>query len=196
MTEESYRFPARLGGNLSLDFTNTIEFRGTERETEFLHAYDHLAAWCSFVSRAEGSASPETALAGAGENTDAEFRRALGLRDALYRLFTAVIAGEPPAPDDLNTLNRALQAGGRHVEPDGSGFAWGWSQPDLLAPIAQAAAELLTSPDLARVRQCPNCGWLFVDTSRNHSRRWCSMEFCGSQMKSRRQYERRKSGKA
>ncbi len=185
MTPEAYRFPIRLGGNLALDFTNTVEFRASERQIDFLHTYDHLVAWCD----AAGSAASDS-------QREAEFERALTLRAALYHIFTSHIEQQEPAEADLETLNAALAKILRRIKPENGGFKWIGSQRDLLAPIALAAADLLTSDDLRRVRQCPNCGWLFVDTSRNHSRRWCSMDFCGSQMKSRRQYARRKAANA
>ncbi len=193
MTVEAYRFPVRLGGNLCLDFTNTVEFRASEREIEFLRSYDHLAAWCVASAAPQVDEQPEPEIE---RQRARQFQRALDLRAALYGIFTAIIAGDQPTATDLATLNQALAGVQRRLEAHGSGFAWAWSQPGLLAPISLAAADLLTSPDLERVRQCPNCGWLFVDTSRNHSRRWCSMDFCGSQVKSRRQYERRKSAQS
>ena len=80
------------------------------------------------------------------------------------------------------------------MAPAGGGYDWSWAgRPDDLArplwPVARSAVELLTLGDLARVRECPgagDCGWLFYDTSRNGSRRWCSMEGCGSRVKMRR----------
>lgn len=82
----------------------------------------------------------------------------------------------------------------------GPGFAWTWPEEaaDLarpLWPVARSAAELLTSPDLGRVHEClgDNCGWLFLDTSRNRRRTWCSMEGCGNRAKARRHYARRRA---
>jgi predicted RNA-binding Zn ribbon-like protein len=205
MTAEAYRFPARLGGNLCLDFTNTVEFRDSERQIEFLHSYDHVAAWCGFALEAQrGDRAKAELKADYGNSSRAElkaerahqFQRAIDLRDAIYHIFTAIIANSQPSEADLATLNAALDGAKRRIELRENGFVWAWSQADMLAPIAWAAADLLTSDDLDRVRQCPNCGWLFVDTSRNHSRRWCSMDYCGSQAKSRRQYQRRKSAQS
>lgn len=186
MTTETYKLPARLGGNTALDFANTVEFRDTERRGDYLRTFGHLAAWCGVDGGAlDAHQQGET------------FAAALRLRDALYHIFTAYLDENPPATEDMAALNAALGRAQRRVETeDSEHFVWGWASPDILAPIAQAAAELLTSDDLHRVRQCPNCGWLFVDTSRNHSRRWCSMDFCGSQVKSRRQYQRKKAESA
>ncbi len=197
MTGNPSGFPARIGGNLCLDYINTIEFRHREREQEFLDSYPRLLAWCrrsDLISEAErADLEAETHPAQA----DAVYRAALDLREALYAMFTAVIAGKPPSSSDLARLNQTLAAAQRQVEPGDHGLQWAWANHDaaarVLAPIALAAGELLTSDQLKWVRQCPNCGWLFLDTSRNHSRRWCSMDFCGSEVKSRRQYQRRKN---
>ncbi|MCC6805653.1 MAG: ABATE domain-containing protein [Anaerolineae bacterium] len=202
MTLETYHFPARLGGTVFFDFTNTIEFRDSERCVEALHSYQHLLAWCrqtGLVSDWDG-ARCETLATAHPAQADAAFRAALDLRDALYRIFTTIIDGEPPPADDLARLNGAFARVTRRVEANGEEFRWVWAfgddLRDILAPVAWEAADFLTSDQLQWVRQCPNCGWLFVDTSRNHSRRWCSMDVCGSQVKSRRQYERRRTAKA
>ena len=83
------------------------------------------------------------------------------------------------------------------IRPDASGFAWDWSGagPALdrpLWPIARSAAELLTGPAHEHVKQCPgaHCGWVFLDLTKNHRRRWCEMEVCGSRAKVRRYRER------
>ena len=85
------------------------------------------------------------------------------------------------------------------VVPTADTFNWSWAagQDDLdymLWPVVRTAADLLTSDDLLRVRECARtgCDWLFVDLSKNHSRRWCSMNMCGSRVKARRYYQRRK----
>lgn len=85
----------------------------------------------------------------------------------------------------------------REVARDGEGFSWRWRAPVSsleapLWPILQSAADLLTSADLARLRQCNghNCTWLFLDRSKNKSRRWCDMQICGNRAKSRRHYAR------
>ncbi len=88
--------------------------------------------------------------------------------------------------------------------PAGGGFAWEWDAGgDVLArplwALARSAADLLTSPRLSRVRECPGedgCGWLFLDTSKNGSRRWCSMQGCGSRAKARRYAGRRRGRSA
>ncbi|HYN87467.1 MAG TPA: CGNR zinc finger domain-containing protein, partial [Ardenticatenaceae bacterium] len=65
------------------------------------------------------------------------------------------------------------------------------SDPRLvLWPVAYSAGQLLLSPELARLKQCPGCGWLFLDLTKNQGRRWCSMNMCGVRDKMRRYHRR------
>jgi predicted RNA-binding Zn ribbon-like protein len=86
------------------------------------------------------------------------------------------------------------------IRPAGEGFTWSWRDDEpqpmrILWSIARSAAELLTGPDLHRVKFCPGegCGWLFLDKTRNGKRRWCEMEVCGSRAKMRRYHQRRRA---
>lgn len=202
MTLVNHNFPVRLGGDLSLDFTNTVEYRDSAHPIDTLQSFDHVIRWCCEVGVIDAAEQDHLSRLAAQHETDAAAAHTttLALRETLYRIFTAVIAEEQPLNDDVARLNNTLDTALRHIAPSIDGYVWAWVPSNALVhivtPIALAAAELLTSDQLQWVRQCPNCGWLFVDTSRNHSRRWCSMDFCGSKIKSRRQYERRKGVQA
>src|SRR5690606_24134036 len=124
------------------------------------------------------------------------------LRAAIYRILEGVGDGRPAAEEDLDTLSAhasaALAARRLRPAPEG-GYAWAWPVDALpldrvLWPIAESASSLLTSPLVHRVRRCADdeCGWLFVDESRNRSRRWCSMEGCGTRAKVMRYRQRRR----
>jgi predicted RNA-binding Zn ribbon-like protein len=130
------------------------------------------------------------------------------LREALAAAFYAHTAGQAPAPAALATLERHFHAASRHRElrweaPRGNprrnaGAHWDRSRFGGRAELplwllSQAAAQLMLSEELSRVRACDadNCRWLFLDTSRNHSRRWCKMQVCGNRMKARRFQARR-----
>ncbi len=130
------------------------------------------------------------------------FDRVIRFREALYRIFKALIDARKPDSADLEILNRelaeartherlAVRAGRLAVVYDDAE-----SPEHLLRVIARDAAELLTSEQLSRVRQCggESCGWLFLDTSRNRSRQWCDMRDCGNLAKVRRFRERRRQG--
>ena len=125
--------------------------------------------------------------------------RAVELREAIYRIFATIAEDARPDVNDLELLNAALGpalSNARIVEgPDG--FTWDWAGDAamldrMLWPVARSAAELLSSAQLDRARQCADekCGWLFLDMSRNRSRRWCSMEYCGNRNKARTYYRK------
>ncbi|MEJ2564192.1 MAG: CGNR zinc finger domain-containing protein [Anaerolineales bacterium] len=129
--------------------------------------------------------------------------RVIELREALYRIFSHSAAGTQIPNEDLASFNAALGEALHRVRLDASrdGFSWGWSDDNqnleaMLWPILWKSAELLTSEDLKRVGECADdrgCGYLFYDNSRNHSRRWCSMESCGNRAKVQRHYQRSKT---
>jgi predicted RNA-binding Zn ribbon-like protein len=202
-TEELEAVPAwtslLLGGQPCLDFANTVDPRHGPDRRELLTRYADLLSF----SRAATGMSDElaTRLAGAarerGQEAALVLDRAIRLREAIYRLFS----GPGATAADLTTLNDELSQAmtNARVVRDGPSFAWIWPDTDDLArplwPVARSAAKLLTSPELERVGEClgGNCGWLFLDTSRNHRRTWCSMQGCGNRAKARRHYARRRT---
>lgn len=201
---QTIRLPMRVGGALCFDFTNTAAYRGTPDYHSALHSYRHVLAWAwrNGLLGVEEALHLEAAAARRPEQGAAALQAALDLRERLYAIFSAVIEKEAPAAADRAFLDEALAAAWRHrrLEWQGHGFRWGWggAEEDLrrvLWPVTLAAAEMLTADRLDKVKRCPNCGWLFVDTSRNGTRRWCSMAVCGSQDKSRRQYQRQRGAK-
>lgn len=128
------------------------------------------------------------------------YEQAIKLREVLYRIFSHTARQELPANEDLAYFNSALQNAMPHLRVISSaeGFALHWQESRraldrMLWPVIQTALDLLTSGDLDRVGECADdrgCGYLFIDTSRNHSRRWCSMESCGNRAKAMRHYGR------
>jgi predicted RNA-binding Zn ribbon-like protein len=197
---QSYTFELS-GGALCLDFANTWSDR--ERpDTDHLRAYSDLLAFALQTGLLSGP--EESRLAGRAEEEPQTAAAALALgrslREALYRIFSAVAASQVPADDDLERLNAALpEAFSRlRLECRGSELVWTWAAPEEplaapLWPVLRSAAELLTSEERQRVRECGGgaCTWLFLDRSRNRSRRWCSMETCGNRAKAQRHYRRR-----
>jgi predicted RNA-binding Zn ribbon-like protein len=187
-------------GQLCLDFTNTLNgSRAQPRER--LTSYPHLVAW----GRQAGLltvAEERRLLRAATENVSAAaatLDRAIALREAIFRSVAAIVHDQPPAADDLALLNAELTAAMSRLRvvqtPDGLVWDWQTDGPALdrmLWPVARSAADLLTSDDLDRIRLCASeeCDWLFMDMSRNRSRRWCSMSDCGNRAKARRHYQR------
>jgi predicted RNA-binding Zn ribbon-like protein len=191
------------GGALCLDFVNTMS-GARARPEERLNTYLDLVSW----GRQAGLLTEREAqrLGRAVRLRPADAARMLeearALREALFRIFQAAIDRRPPSGDDLDVLNAALSAAHSHLrlKAGGSGFEWGWTDaPDaldrMLWPVVRSAVELLTSPQRSRLHICesPTCDWLFLDMSRNRSRRWCDMRDCGNRAKARRYYARHKS---
>jgi predicted RNA-binding Zn ribbon-like protein len=194
-----------VGGRLCLDFVNTVGGRVAERvgktsrytiRSERLGLYSDLLAWGVQAGALSGEEARSLLRKAErdGRGAGAVLERARGLREAIYRVFKAVAAGEKPERPDLDVVNAELQIARDHewVASDSGSFHWAWDSAARLDrpiwPVARSAAELLTSDDLSRTRQCTGeaCGWLFLDTSRNRSRQWCDMKDCGNLAKVRR----------
>ena len=175
---------SHVAGNLCLDFVNTVDPRhGTPRE-EDLPDYAAVLDW----ARQAGIGVAPLATG----NASRAHEEAIALRETLYAIFGAVARGEAPPAKALRHLNDELARRPRRITER---FAWAPAD-DVLAPVVWSAAELLTSGPLERVRECPGddtCGWLFLDTSRNGSRRWCDMRTCGNRAKARRHYRARRT---
>ena len=194
-----------LGGSACLDFVNSIENRTGHPPEDLLTSYPDLVRWGRHAGLISGTTATRLiARAAADEPAALEaFHQALALRAALHRLFLAIATRRELDPADLEQLQRAYAdaVSGATLVPEGARLAWDW-RPDeqrldqLLWPVARSAVELLTTGDPRRIKVCENpygCGWLFYDGSKNGSRRWCSMEGCGSQVKMRRQYAKRRA---
>ena len=193
-----------VGGRLCLDFVNTVDCHGCERPKEYLADYAALVVWARHAGLLPEGAADRllTAAARRPDQAAAALDQAKQLRSALYRIFTEAAGGLAVPSEAIATLNRALAAiaDGAEIARTPAGFGWSWrgeaSQLEqLLGPLAWSAAELLTSADLALVRECEGerCSWLFLDTSRNRTRRWCSMIDCGNRAKARRYYAQRRA---
>jgi predicted RNA-binding Zn ribbon-like protein len=192
---------ALIGGIACLNFANTSSGRGSPRHLEHLRSYDLLLVWAEHAGLLAPALRQSLSDLAASQPAAAArvLRRALALREAIYATAEALAHRATPPADGLLTLNRELARAMSQatVRPDSSGFAWDWSEaePALdrpLWPIARSAAELLTGPAYEHVKQCPgaHCGWVFLDLTKNHRRRWCEMEVCGSRAKVRRYRER------
>jgi len=202
--EDSVEGFGLVGGRLCLDFANTVEPRRGGRGRDHLGSYSDLVLWESRAGELTEE-EVERLLHEAGHHPDeaeSAFRRTLSLRETIYRTFFDVVRGEEPREADLETLARANAAAAGHsrITRNAGGFAWDWTEDANLErplwPLARSAVDLLTSGELERLKECPveegGCGWLFFDESKNRSRRWCSMADCGSKVKMRRLYARKR----
>ena len=195
-----------VGGDPAVDLVNTVDWTRRGPIAERLTSYERLTRW------AEGgeliSVRLGEALRARAREHPREAARALGraveLRWTLRRIFVE-IAHERPTPSgalmELNTSVAATMARlqlAPQRESTGSVLRWSWAGAgehldSILWPVVRSAALLLVSEEASRIRECgaPDCGWQYVDRSRNGLRRWCQMEVCGTREKSRRRAERR-----
>lgn len=198
-------FDSIPGNWLCLDFTHTLANRFSAPE-EQLNSYDDVVAWGIFshlLTEDEAEQLLHKAKDRPGE-ARAAFVRAVDVREVLYRIFYAISQGDEAHEHDLAVLNAelagAMSLAGLARKDDGFTWDWSASKPELdvvLWHVVRSAAELLTSEKLPDVRACAadDCRWLFLDISKNHSRRWCDMQTCGNQAKARRHYSRKKETK-
>jgi predicted RNA-binding Zn ribbon-like protein len=191
--------------DLCLVFANTLFWRGRPNPTETLSGIEDLLRWLSGTAKvpAESIEHAEVRLPRRPTEAATLFGEAIGLREAIYRIFAARAASEPAADQDLALLNRMLAEAPRRetLAPADGGYAWETKKLDvsaagLLVPVLWSAADLLTRVDRRRVRRCANdaCLWLFIDESKAGTRRWCDMASCGNRAKSRRHYLKTKLG--
>ena len=191
-----------VAGELCLDFANTAAWHAGDRPQELLGTYADLVAWGRRVGLLNASQAAKLLrqavtrpLAAA-----AALRRAVAVREVIYRMALAVLQGKAPRAADLADFNRELMSALRHlrVVARPRGCTWDWASragelDEMLWPVLRSAADLLTSERRQRIGQCADdrgCGWLFLDLTKNHSRRWCDMADCGNRAKARRHYMR------
>jgi predicted RNA-binding Zn ribbon-like protein len=188
------------GGHVALDFVNTLSNRlGEPRER--LPNYAALLFWAEQAGvlpryHIEGMFRQSLRVPGQALTV---LQEAIALREALFEIFTAAAQRRVVPGKALTKLNFYLIQGASYVRlaHKGRRFEWDWVSSNgslnaMLWPVARAAADLLMSGDLERVRECASedCAWLFLDHTRNGRRRWCDMKTCGNRVKARRHYER------
>ena len=206
-----------VGGRLCLDFTNTVDGRKSDsppRKSQSVNSvvlgdklrdYTDLVEWSRHSEILTAPEAQRLIQEGKRSANDAQavLERALALREALYSICKAIMTGRRPQTVDLETVNDELLGARTHerLVHEAKGFTWELVGSEaaldrMLWPIAQSAAELFTSGDLSRLRECvgEECGWVFEDTSKNRSRQWCDMQNCGNLAKVRRYRTRLRSG--
>jgi predicted RNA-binding Zn ribbon-like protein len=192
-----------IAGPVCLDFVNTLDDRFTNEPKELLKSYIDLARFAEdtqilhtedvdrlFALSQEHPQPAQRALADAIE-----------MREAMYQVFSAIVHKKSVPSSALRTLNQHIQGAAQHSQlvPGNDQFEWRFDEAGgdfeaPLWPIARSAADLLASEEVALVRTCAAdaCQWLFLDTSKNHQRRWCDMNVCGNRAKFQRFYNRQK----
>lgn len=192
------------GGHISLDFVDTVNGRTRDVNENLFTDYDRLLQWSEESGTLPRKVVERLRARAAEAPTSAQsvLRHAIQLREAMYDLFLAIAQRRAIPQESLSMLNRAIVHANSHSEISYSAkkFSRQWVEPEshldsMLWPVAQAAGELLTSSDVENIRECGSetCGWVFLDKTKNHRRRWCEMKTCGNREKARRYYQRQRS---
>jgi predicted RNA-binding Zn ribbon-like protein len=192
-----------VAGHLALDFANTLDYRyDPDRLIDLLPNYERFLAFCR-QSGVITAAQMRKLLDGLSESDSQRvLKEVIELREALYFLILSAVQGRRPDESHLRALNRILSEARALDE-----VVWHkrrfdrrvrdiTERPDgPLRQVVDAAVGLITSSDIDSVRECSEktCRWLFLDRSRNHSRRWCDMQLCGNRSKAKRFYARTRS---
>jgi predicted RNA-binding Zn ribbon-like protein len=192
---------ALVGGALAFDFANTCSGRGGRRRIEHLRSADDVVVWAhhaKIIAHVHAGALRRRLRRNPGLARRL-WRRALQLRDIVYAIGLALAARAPlrrEAVDRLTRIHAQCLAAAR-LTPVRGVYAWTWESAScpvgaILGPITLSALGVLSQTDLSRVKQCPgrDCGWLFVDRTKNRGRRWCEMQVCGNRAKQRRLRQR------
>lgn len=200
MSEPDPRSLNLIGGRLCLDFINTVDCRNSDHSREYLSTYPNLISWSQHANILTENEARDLLQEAALHPADARIvlERAITTREALHRIFCAIANHRLPAATDIGVLNAemSITMAQMRLKPANAPNPWTYTFEEkkldqMLWPIIHSAAELLTSDKLDRICECQgeNCGWLFIDMSRNRSRRWCDMKDCGNRAKARRHYQ-------
>jgi predicted RNA-binding Zn ribbon-like protein len=190
------------GGILCLNFINTVSDRTIEDPFEYFSSYPLVLEWSEkleLLSATQAKHLHTLARKHVVESAKS-WIRTLEVREMLLRNFRKVIHNETPDPKDLQLFNRWLSRSLNKLSMEfhGDTAVQSWNIPaddfdQHIYMVMHSAFDLLTSTNKNRIKACGPCGWLFLDGSKNNSRKWCNMEICGSHVKSRAYYQRNKA---
>lgn len=187
------------GGWLCLDFVNTVHSRRSGAIEDYLNSYEDFVLWgltANALDQKDWASLKKLAFKQATKSNDV-FSKAIVARENLYELLSPIARNEKPEGKYVNGFNKLLATALKSLEvqftPDNKIIStWKEELEKPLYIVVKSAYDLLMSDRLDRVKECGACGWLFLDKSKNKSRRWCDMQTCGSSDKARRYYRRKK----
>jgi predicted RNA-binding Zn ribbon-like protein len=193
-----------VAGHLALDFANTLDYRyDPDRLVDLLPTYERFLAVCRQAAVID-KPQMKTLLANTSEpEAQRTLTKAIEFRESLHLLVVSAVDGRGPDESSLQAFNLILADAQvpHRLQWEGESFIRSYrglaaSPAGPLWWLVDSSAVLLTSPDLCHIRKCreETCRWLFLDRSRNHSRRWCDMRLCGNRSKARRFYANTRSG--
>ncbi len=190
------------GGALCLNFVNSVRSRFENPLFEFIVTPEDWLLWIRRVQLYDEVAEQDLREY-CNENHGkaiSELRRIIKVRELLYRIFRDIAQKEQPLNEDIRVFNKECSFAFRYLnieinEKLESSVRWSYERSDLLGtllPLTKSAYELLISDSTVRIKECSNCGWLYLDQSKNNSRIWCNMKTCGNTMKIKKYYEKNK----
>ena len=185
------------GGALALDFANTVGGTHVRPTHDHLRNYGDIASFAVVAGGLQPSTAKRLTERAARDpnRAAAVYELGIALRESIWAVFSALASGEAPRDEDLALIGDAAAAGAARsrlvYDRDGVGWSLPSDSDELERPlwdIARSAADLLTSEAHDRIKECASttCEWVFLDRSRNRSRRWCDMSDCGNRAKARR----------
>ncbi|WP_298733023.1 ABATE domain-containing protein [uncultured Chitinophaga sp.] len=191
------------GGVLCFDFINTVHSWKEANQHEYLDSYTALVQWSGKVEILSAQKRKQLRQYASRhiEPAGKALEKIKEVRQLLYELFAAVAAGNiSTLPDNrLHTFNTVLSAALSHIRFSKSKASleqsWEENDTDLLQPlwvVMKSAYDVLTTEDPQRIKECPACGWMFLDQTKNNKRRWCNPHSCGSIEKTKKYYQKKK----
>lgn len=192
-----------VGGALCLDFTNTTGARRSGEPRERLHDFGDLLVWSERAGIVTSAESRRIARRAKAQPSRAAryFTKAIEIREDLYATFAAIAAGIRPPTASIARIGEmwGRAQGTRTLVLARAGFSLAANDQStdlerLAAPVLESAVALLTSDQAREVRKCVECDWLFIDETKNGSRRWCK-DTCGNRVRARERYARLRGGR-
>jgi predicted RNA-binding Zn ribbon-like protein len=186
-----------IAGHPTLDLVNTLDWRfRKDGSEELLKSYDDLLRFTEQSGILKPAQVRQLRHAAGGQ----ALKGCIELREAIADILYARFEGRHPPAEALGTVERLVQAAHlqRQLRWKEDRLEWNWRENSAELPLwalSLSASDLMFSDAVHRVRACdnPECRWLFLDTSKNHTRRWCDMKVCGNRMKARRFKAQRKA---
>ena len=185
-----------VAGHAVLDLVNTLDWRFRETgPEELLQGYDDLLRFAEQSGMLPQRQARRLSGIVSSRSGARIVQSTKELREALAHVFYEILDRRSPSPASLKTLQAFFEEARNQQKLYWNGstleFNWSDSEDEPALPLwilSLAASELVTSETMYRLRACdsPDCRWLFLDTSKNHTRRWCYMKLCGNRMKARR----------
>lgn len=186
------------GGSLCLDFVNNVRNRLEHPLYEFITNPSAWLRWVHRVSLVDSSEEERLKIYISQHPVKAqqELKRIIKVRELLYRIFRSLANKEIPTTQDIKVFNKELSQSFRNISIDITedlNIKENWNDESYnllftLHPLMKSAYELLISETLNRLKECDHCGWIYLDRSKNNSRRWCNMKTCGNTEKTKKYY--------